>query len=577
MRLECLIVSLISVSTALFESLGRPLTEIPLGSDHPSIIETFTNDPVPLEIVTCPNEMVALSAAQAMAQVTGRAQAVIVHVDVGTAALGGALHNVSCSRVPVLIFAGLSPLTQEGELPGSRTEYIHYLQDVHNQRNLVNNYTRFDYEIRSAKHIKQMVNRALMFANSEPKGPVYLCAAREVLEEQIEPYKLNQNQWLPVELGVLPHKAVHHIVQLLSNATRPLIVTGSIGRDISAVKELEKLAMLLDIEVLDTGLSDLNFPANCHLWRGSALGSSPLIPEADVILILNCNVPFIPTQSRPADTATVVHIDVDVLKENMPLHYTWAEYKYRADAAAAVCQLLEYCEANGTRRVPTQANVQRYQQFVAELTAKEQVLSMDAPLTAPVAIACVREQIPMNSMVLSESVTNAINVVHHMRLTEPGSFMNSGGGGLGWLAGGAVGAKLGLQSIGQTDRFLTAFVGDGCFVFSVPTAAYWMAARYNTPFLTIVFNNGGWNAPKHSTLLVHPHGSTSKSTRAQMHISFENPDIDYGAVAKAASGGSAYVAEASTMSQLLEVLPQAIAAVKKGNLAVIDLKIVKIP
>ena len=37
-----------------------------------------------LEIVTCPSEYVALSAAHGYALVTGRPAAVIVHVDVGT-------------------------------------------------------------------------------------------------------------------------------------------------------------------------------------------------------------------------------------------------------------------------------------------------------------------------------------------------------------------------------------------------------------------------------------------------------------------------------------------------------------
>ena len=69
-----------------------------------------------------------LSAAHGYAQATGRAQAVIVHVECGTRALAGAIHNAAKGRVPVLIFAGTSPFTQEGELRGSRNEFIHWLQ-----------------------------------------------------------------------------------------------------------------------------------------------------------------------------------------------------------------------------------------------------------------------------------------------------------------------------------------------------------------------------------------------------------------------------------------------------------------
>ena len=59
------------------------------GSDHPALLEELerqraTYGAHTLTIVTSPNEMVALSAAQGYAQVTGEPAAVIVHVDVGT-------------------------------------------------------------------------------------------------------------------------------------------------------------------------------------------------------------------------------------------------------------------------------------------------------------------------------------------------------------------------------------------------------------------------------------------------------------------------------------------------------------
>lgn len=75
-------------------------------------------------IFTCPNEMVALSMADGYARLTNEPQCVIVHVDVGTSNMGAAIHNASIGRAPVLIFAGLSPFTIEGEMTGSRTEFM---------------------------------------------------------------------------------------------------------------------------------------------------------------------------------------------------------------------------------------------------------------------------------------------------------------------------------------------------------------------------------------------------------------------------------------------------------------------
>src|SRR5438045_178235 len=120
------------------------------------------------------SEALALSAAHAYAMVTGEPQAVIVHVDVGTQNLSGGVSNAMRGRVPVLIFAGAAPFTLEGELPGGRNEFIHWIQDVRDQRGILRNYVKYDNEVRTGRNVKQLVQRAMQIARSEPAGPVYL-------------------------------------------------------------------------------------------------------------------------------------------------------------------------------------------------------------------------------------------------------------------------------------------------------------------------------------------------------------------------------------------------------------------
>lgn len=69
--------------------------------------------------------MVAVSMADGWTRATGDPQCVIIHVDVGTQAIGAAMHNANTGRAPILIFAGLCPYTEEG-FEGSRTEYQHW-------------------------------------------------------------------------------------------------------------------------------------------------------------------------------------------------------------------------------------------------------------------------------------------------------------------------------------------------------------------------------------------------------------------------------------------------------------------
>lgn len=105
-----------------------------------------------------------------------------------------------------------------------------------------------------------MINRALQYATSDPKGPVYLTAAREVLEEDLTPYKLDQSVWEPVGPAALPETIVEEITHALLGAQNPLIITGYAGRNHRAVNELVKLADTLPVRVLDTSGSDMCFP-----------------------------------------------------------------------------------------------------------------------------------------------------------------------------------------------------------------------------------------------------------------------------------------------------------------------------
>ena len=245
--------------------------------------------------------MVALSAAHGYAQATGRAQAVVVHVDVGTQSLGGAVHNAAKGRVPVLLFAGISPITQAGELPGSRNEWVHWVQDVLDQRGIVRGYVKYDNEIRTGRNIKQIVHRAMQIAHSDPKGPVYLTAAREVLEEEIPvPAANDPKLWRPVAPGAIEPSAAALIAEDLMAARRPLVISSYLGRNPAAVGELVNLSHALGIGVWTSVPTYLDFPADDSLYLGNQVNApaiNAILAEADVVLVLDSDVPWI--QPRP--------------------------------------------------------------------------------------------------------------------------------------------------------------------------------------------------------------------------------------------------------------------------------------
>lgn len=527
--------------------------------------------------------MVALSMADGFARLTGKPQCVIVHVDVGTQGLGAAVHNASCGRAPVLIFAGLSPYTIEGEARGSRTEYIHWIQDVPDQRQIIAQYCRYSGEIKTGKNVKQIVNRALQFATQDPQGPVYLVGAREVMEEDLEPYHLDPNVWHTVLPAALPSEGVEQVAQHLISAREPLLITGYSGRNSEAMSELVKLAdTVRGLQVLDTGGSDMCFPADHRASLGVRYGVNDHIKTADFILVVHCDVPWIPTQCKPKPDAKIVHIDVDVLKQQMPVFYIPAIARYRADAGVSIRQIRTYLSSHEeySKILTSEAFSLRWEKIKETHQKRLKTISdegalstsLEASFNTSAVTAAVRKACPPDTIWCIEAVTQTAFVADQVQPTLPNSWINCGGGGLGWSGGAALGIKLAsdAQHGGPgKGKFVCQIVGDGTYLFSVPGSVYWISERYKIPVLTIVLNNHGWNAPKKSLLLVHPDGEGSRATNEELNISFR-PTPDYAGIAKAAGGGKIWAGQAGTVGELMEILPEAIETVKNGTTAVLE-------
>ena len=132
-------------------------------------------------VVLCLDEAVAGAAAHGHYAVTGRPQAVLVHVDVGTQQVGGALHNAQRGGAAMLICAGRSPYTIDQGVPGGRSSPIHWQQEQLDQHGIVRNYTKWDYQAYRASMMATAVQRGLQVAASDPPGPTYLSLPREVL------------------------------------------------------------------------------------------------------------------------------------------------------------------------------------------------------------------------------------------------------------------------------------------------------------------------------------------------------------------------------------------------------------
>lgn len=544
-----------------------------LGSDHPALLETIAAarsvGREVLTLITCPTEMVALSAAHGFAQVSGIAQAVVVHVDCGTQSLAGAVHNAAKGRVPVLIYAGTSPFGQHGEMRGSRNEFAQWLQDVFDQRGLVRGFVKYDNEFRSAETVREVTHRALRFAYSDPKGPAYLVGAREVMEAPVSAEPAVETHWNGISAGALPPEAAMTIARSLVASRRPLVVTSYAGRRPEAVKELVRLCERLSIGVLESVPSYANFPHDHALYVGNRWNDphqEPHLAQADVVLVVDSDVPWIPVHSQPNRRAVLYHIDVDPLKSQMPLAAVSSRYAYQVDAETALRQInsaLDGLRHPGELIAERLADYERrHDSRVRDLQERERPRA--GVVTPEYLTACLRQKLGSDALILNEGVSNYQVICDHLRPTRSGTLFASGGASLGWNGGAAIGAKL-----ARPEKTVVALSGDGSYMFSIPSSVHWMARRYATPFLQIIYNNGGWKSPKLSLLAVHPSGHGSRA--GDIGVSFaEAPDY----IGIAAAAGGAFGRRVRRPEELDSALDAALDAVRvERRAAVLDVEL----
>jgi len=510
------------------------------------------------KIVASSFEGVALAAAHGYWQMTRRAQAVFVHVDVGTQNLGAMVHNVKRDRAGVIVLAGKTPYGEDPDAPGGRANRIHWHQDVPDQAGIVRPYTKWAFELVRREDTARVVGRALQVAEGGVPGLAYLTLSRDVLMQPAGPAELRRTaRFARPEPAAIEPGTLARLTQQLAAARHPVIITSRLGRLPGAARSLARLAGLATVPVVCRPEA-MNLPTSHPMRVGSPSTAASLIRQADLVLIIDCDVPWIPRHVVPPAEATIVQIDSDPVKADMPLWTFPVDVAITADAGVAVAQLADAVEAVADPEAPA-AQARRTWLASAAATGPKQdgasqvrdvMLALDAHLAA-------------EDIVIEEAVTNTETVTEVLTRTEPGTLSSPGGPGLGWALGGSVGVKLARPS-----NRVVAVVGDGAFMFGVPTAALCLAAEARAPFLTVILNNGGYRASRMPVFDLFPAG-TSVALGDAVGTRFASQP-DFAAVATACGAHGERVED---LTDVGDAIQKAFKSVEAGRSAVVDVAV----
>jgi len=514
------------------------------------------------QLVLCLDEAVAVSAAHAHYVVSGRPQMILVHSELGTLQMGGNLHNLQWGRVPAVIMAAY-------QADERRTTWK---QEPYDQGSIVRNNVKWDLRVNEDDDMHEVLTEAFRIARTDPTGPVYLYFPFDYLSQVVD---RPDTPPAPAEIAPLPAPdlgALDRAAEMLLEAANPLIVTGFAGRYPENVGALVRLAETLSARVL-TGQVWVNFPTDHPLCLGiEQIGGSrkpnPGIAEADAILAIDYDMPYVGGEGTPSPEARIIHIDVDPLTNGRLLWERGADLFIKADSRAAIPVLdrLLGQRITAERRWALRG---RYKQIEAEnRKAHEQWRALgegsddQSPISPDWLCHCLNQIIDEDTIVVNHTLSHCASFTEQIERTKPGTLLGCPAGAIGWAMGASLGAKLAAPN-----RTVITTLTDGGFIWGCPTSTLWTAMKYGASFLAVIFNNHGYGVVRGSQKEILGVDSLTEEYAFEAGVEFMP---DYGMIARACG---AYGRTVEDPADVLPALREALARVRAGQAAVLDVRL----
>ncbi|RJQ09523.1 MAG: thiamine pyrophosphate-binding protein [Bacillota bacterium] len=486
------------IAVRMLERYGvRHIFGLP-GDTSMALYDAFRRASSPEHIVTR-DERSSAYMADAYAKVTGRPG-----VCEGPSG-GGALYIIpgvaeaDGSRVPLVCLTTDTPLTSDDR--GSLTSL--------DQTGLFRPVTRFTARVLMPEKIPETLRRAFRHATAERQGASHVALPEDVLSRELDGHAAQQDlyaeahHWaFPAHRGTPPATDLEQAVELLQNASRPVIFCGG-GLHMSAAwDELRRFAEMTSLPVATTlngkGAIDELGPLALGVvgGNGGKAASNEAVQAADLVLVIGSRLNSTSTAGGSifGDNVRLIQVDLDPAQigNNFPVELGLAG-DARAVLAAFISLVEERSRRSGGSR-GSRGNAESHRPWAGKCrTAVEEevqsyghYLAADGvPFTPHRVIRALEKALPADSVLVCDAGTPTPYVAAFYRPASAGRLFVAGRahGSLGYAVPAAIGAK-----VGAPDRPVVALFGDGSFAMACGEME--TISRRQLPVVLLSFRNG---------------------------------------------------------------------------------------
>jgi benzoylformate decarboxylase len=440
--------------TTMFGNPGS--TELPMLADFPG----------DFRYVLGLQEAVVVGMADGYAQASGSTTMVNLHTAPGVGNAMGAIFNAQANHSPLVVTAGQqvrAAMTMQANLTNRDAARMpHPL-------------VKWSYEPPRAEDVPAALGRAVHAASLPPKGPVFVSIPMDDWEAEADEDAVRHaiERSVTGRAGADP-EAVRELARRLDSASSPVLVAGP---DIDAAGAWDTAVELAEHQRLPVwaipapGGGRLGFPESHENFQGVLPPAIAPLSETlgghDLIIVAGASVfsyyPYIPGPLLPDGAELVVVTSDPDEAARAPMGDAIV-----ADVGLTLRALVE--EAGDSDRQPPERRPD-----------PDEPPDSD-PISGSEAMATLRDAFPDDGIVVVESPSSTAALRNQLRISRPGSYFFSAGGGLGYGLAAAVGVQL-----AQPERPVICVIGEGSVQYAV--SALWSAVAYELPVTFLVLRN----------------------------------------------------------------------------------------
>ncbi|MEW1951219.1 thiamine pyrophosphate-binding protein [Pseudarthrobacter sp902506025] len=427
-------------------------------------------------------------AADGYSRATGEVGVLFLSTGPGALTSLAGLQEAYATGVPMVVVASQIPL--EG-LGARRKGMLHQLDD---QKASAANVTKSQRLIQHASGIPSAIQDAWTEAISSPQGPVWLEIPQNVL---LDPIMVPPVEDALAEAADNPPRIelVREAVKWLESAQRPAIIAGGGTRRGRAEKSLLSIAEKLRAPVICTPGGNGAFPWNHELSLQSWIEDrymTDLLEDADVLVVIGSSLGEVTSNYFTFEPrGRIIQIDAEprVLESNRP------GLGIRADAGQALAALDEALDAalEPGRTTTPDWHGSTPEELVKESLAKVRARLESQDLAKELKfMADIREAVPADMQTFWDMTIAAYWGWSCWDAREGQFHSAQGAGGLGYAFPGAIGAAVGLETLGRPagSARVLAVSGDGSSMYSIAELA--TAKQHNVPVTWLIVDDGGY-------------------------------------------------------------------------------------